>query len=67
MNVKFAFDYFDLNRRQGDDQLTRFSLGLEPFLAPNLQLRTFYRVYNGVPERPQDNFNQLIAEMHVFF
>jgi hypothetical protein len=67
MNVKFAFDYFDPNRRQGDDQLTRFSLGLEPFLAPNLQLRTFYRVYNGVPERPQDNFNQLIAEMHVFF
>ena len=67
MNVKFAFDYFDPNRRQADDQLTRFSLGLEPFLAPNLQLRTFYRVYNGVPERPQDNFNQLIAEMHVFF
>ena len=44
-------------------------LNVESFQGRNkfLQLRLFYRVYNGVKEKPQDNFDRLIAEMHVFF
>lgn len=67
MNAKFAYDYFDPSRQRGDQALTRYSFGVEPFLSKFLQLRLFYRVYNGVPEKPQDNFDQLITEMHVFF
>ncbi len=67
MNAKFAYDFFDPSRHRGDQALTRYSFGVEPFLSKFLQLRLFYRVYNGVPEKPQDNFDQLITEMHVFF
>lgn len=67
MNAKFAYDYFNPSRQRGDQAITRYSFGIEPFLSKFLQLRLFYRVYNGVPERPRDNFDQLITEMHVFF
>ena len=67
LNAKFAYDYFDPSRQRGDQALTRYSFGVEPFLSKFLQLRLFYRVYNGVPEKPQDNFDQLTTEMHVFF
>jgi hypothetical protein len=67
MNARFAYDYFDPSQNRGDQAITRYSFGVEPFLSKFLQLRLFYRVYNGVPENPQDNFDQLITEMHVFF
>lgn len=67
LNAKVAYDFFDPSRNRGDNALTRISFGVEPFLSKFLQLRMFYRIYNGVPERPQDNFDQLITEMHVFF
>ena len=67
LNVKFAYDFFDPDTDVGEDAQDRFSLGLEPFLSKFLQLRLFYRVANGIPQRPQDNFDQLTAEMHVFF
>jgi hypothetical protein len=67
LNVKFAYDFFDPDKDIGEDVQDRFSVGLEPFLSKFLQLRLFYRVANGVPARPQDNFDQLSAEMHVFF
>ena len=67
MNAKFSYDYFDPDRNQGNDALTRYSIGVEPFLSQNFQLRLFYRVYNGPKNHPLDNFDQLISEMHVFF
>ncbi len=66
-NIKFAYDYFDPDTDIRDNAQDRFSLGIEPFLSKFLQLRVFYRVANGIPQRPQDNFDQLTAEMHVFF
>jgi len=67
LNLKFAYDYFDPDLDVDENERNRFSLGLEPFLAKNLQLRLFYRVSNDVPERPTGNFAELQAEMHIFF
>ncbi|MEW6441221.1 MAG: hypothetical protein AB1640_09850 [bacterium] len=67
LNLKFAFDWFDPDADVNDDTSNRFSLGLEAFLARFLQARLFYRVANGIPQRPSDNYDQLMVEMHVFF
>ena len=67
LNVKFAYDYWDPDLDVDENERNRFSLGLEPFLARNLQLRLFYRVSNDVPERPAGNFAELLAEVHLFF
>ncbi len=67
LNIKYAWDYFDPNDDVGEDHRVRYSLGLESFLAKYLQLRLFYRVNNDIPQNPSGNFNELMAEMHVFF
>lgn len=70
LNVKVAFDYADWSGtlpRQGHDAENRFSIGLEPFLARFLQVRTFYRVGNGIESNPSHNQDIWSAEIHVFF
>jgi len=70
LNVKVAVDYADWDGtlpRQGSNAENRVSVGLEPFLARFLQVRTFYRVTNGVSSKPSHNQGLWYAEVHVFF
>jgi len=70
LNVKAAIDYADWDGtlpRQGSNGENRVSFGLEPFLARFLQLRTFYRVTNGVASNATHNQSLWYAEIHVFF
>jgi hypothetical protein len=67
LNAKLAYDYFDPDRTVKEDQQDRVTIGLEPFLSRFLQLRLFYIVSNGTPQRPQDSADELRAEVHVFF
>jgi hypothetical protein len=70
LNVKAAIDYADWDGqlpRQGSNGENRVSFGLEPFLARFIQLRTFYRVTNGIPTNATHNQGLWYAEVHVFF
>ncbi len=79
MNLKLAFDYADSDGRivrtvdgqsvldLANDNESRFSIGLEPFLNRFVQPRIFYRVNNGVKSNPTHNQNTLLLEAHVFF
>jgi len=70
LNVKVAVDYADWDGtlpRQGNNAENRVSVGLEPFLARFLQVRTFYRVTNGVSSKPSHNQGLWYLEVHVFF
>jgi len=70
LNVKTSIDYADWDGtlpRQGSNGENRVSFGLEPFLARFLQLRTFYRVTNGVASNATHNQSLWYAEIHVFF
>ncbi|HYB99030.1 MAG TPA: hypothetical protein VEC57_07815 [Candidatus Limnocylindrales bacterium] len=67
LNVKGAFDWHDPNNSDGADVRNRVSIGLEPFLDRFLQLRLFYRVYNGPEDEPQTNQDTLTLEGHLFF
>lgn len=70
LNVKAAFDYADWDGtlpRVGSDGENRVSFGLEPFLARFIQIRTFYRVSNGIASNPSHNQGLWSAEVHFFF
>lgn len=70
LNIKAAVDYADWDGqlpRQGSNAENRVSFGLEPFLARFVQLRTFYRVTNGVASNASHNQGLWYAEVHVFF
>ena len=67
LNVKLAFDWLDPDDGQSQDDRNRVSIGLEPFLARFLQLRAFYRVYNGPEDEPITNRDELTLEAHLFF
>jgi hypothetical protein len=67
LNAKFAYDYFDPDLDLNQDQQNLFSIGFEPFLAKFLQVRLLYVIANGIPQKPQDNVNKLVAELHFFF
>ena len=67
INTKFAFDWTDPDQSASDDARNRFSIGLEPFLDQFLQVRLFYRVYNGPKNNLSANRDELLLEAHLFF
>ena len=71
LNIKAAFDYADwdgeLPRQGNGNAENRVSVGLEPFLARFIQVRTFYRVSNGIRTNFSHNQDLWSAEIHVFF
>jgi hypothetical protein len=67
LNVKLAYDYFDPDDGESNDQRERISLGVEPFFNRYLQGRLFYRISNDIPQNLSGNVNELMAELHLFF
>ena len=67
INGKVAFDYTDPSDNASDDERNRVSIGIEPFIDEFLQLRLFYRVYNGPKTNISANRDELSVEAHLFF
>ncbi len=67
INAKIAFDWFDPDDEVSEDHRNRVSIGLEPFLDEYLQLRLFYRVFNGPENQLDKNRDELTLEAHLFF
>ena len=67
MNTKVAFDIYDPSDNEGEDTMTRISFGIEPFIDRFLQLRLFYRIFNGPENEPATNRDELTLEAHLFF
>ena len=67
MNTKVAFDIYDPSDNEAEDTLTRISFGIEPFIDRFLQLRLFYRIFNGPENLPATNRDELTLEAHLFF
>jgi len=67
MNAKLAFDFYDPSDNMAEDTRNRVSIGVEPFIDRFVQLRAFYRVYNGPEDQPQHNRDELTLEAHLFF
>jgi hypothetical protein len=64
LNIRGTFDYVGVS---GNQDQTRYALGAEPFISRVLQPRIQYRINNGPPQQPQENFDELVVELHMFF
>jgi hypothetical protein len=66
-NIKASIEYFDPDREVSEDQQNRFSLVWEYFPVEFVQTRAGFRKYQGIPQNPSQNREQLFLELHLIF
>ncbi|HSG35519.1 MAG TPA: hypothetical protein VLA37_13360, partial [Sphingomonadaceae bacterium] len=66
-NLKLGYEYLDPDRDRGEDQQERYSLVWEYSPVQLAQLRAGWRVYNGIPNFPTSNRDELFAQLHIYF
>ncbi len=66
-NLKLTFEYFDPDSDVSEDEQNRFSVVWEYFPIQFVQTRLGYRVYDGIPQNPAQNREQLFLELHLPF
>jgi hypothetical protein len=64
LNLRGTFDFVKVSR---DQNQTRYTIGANPFVNRVLQPIIMYRINNGAAKRPQDNQDELLVELHMFF
>lgn len=67
LNLRLAYDYYDPRIKWDEDERTRVTLGVEYFPIQFLQISASYKLLESVPQKPRENEDQLIVEVHVFF
>ncbi len=66
-NLKLTFEYFNPDSDVSEDEQIRFSVVWEYFPIQFVQTRLGYRVYDGIPQNPAQNREQLFLELHLPF
>jgi hypothetical protein len=66
-NLKVTYEFLEPDRDRGEDQQERYSVLWEYSPVQFVQTRVGYRSYNGIPNFPSSNRDQLFAELHVYF
>ena len=66
-NLKLAFEYFDPDTEVSEDEQNRLSVVWEYFPIQFVQTRLGYRVYDGIPQNPAQNREQVFLELHLPF
>lgn len=66
-NLKLTFEWFDPDDDVSEDEQNRISAVWEYSPIQFLQARIGYRSFDGIPQNPAQNREQMFAELHVFF
>ncbi|MGA8203433.1 MAG: hypothetical protein WB812_02885 [Woeseiaceae bacterium] len=66
-NLKLTYEWFDPDDDVSENERTRMSLVWEYSPMQFVQARVGYRTYDGIPQNPAQNRDQLFAELHIFF
>jgi hypothetical protein len=66
-NLKIGYEYLDPERARGEDQQERYSAVWEYSPIQFVQSRVGVRRYNGIPNFPITNRDEIFAELHVYF
>jgi hypothetical protein len=66
-NLKVTYDFLDPSDSANEDEQERYSIVWEHAPIQLLQTRVGLRRYNGVPEQPRTNRDEVFAELHVYF
>ena len=66
-NLKVGYEFLEPNEDRDEDQQERYSLAWEYNPIQFTQSRVGVRRYNGIPNIPSSNRDELFAELHVYF
>lgn len=66
-NIKGTYEFLDPSDTVGEDEQERYSVVWEHSPVQFVQTRLGFRAYNGVPELPLSNRDELFAEIHIYF
>lgn len=66
-NLKLSFEYYDPDDAVSEDEQNRMSVVWEYFPIQFFQSRLGYRAFNGIPQNPAQNREQLFLELHLAF
>lgn len=66
-NLKLTFEYYDPDSVVSEDEQNRISAVWEYFPIQFVQTRVGYRVYDGIPQNPAQNREQIFLELHLPF
>lgn len=66
-NLKVGYEFLDPDDGAGEDEQERYSIVWEYSPVQLLQARVGYRSYNGVPQLPRTNRQEMFLEFHVYF
>lgn len=66
-NLKLTFEFFDPDEDVSEDEQNRLSIVWEYFPVQFIQTRAGYRYYDGIPQNPAQNREQLFVELHLPF
>jgi hypothetical protein len=66
-NLKVGYEFLDPNRSLAEDQQERYSVVWEYSPIQFVQSRVGIRRYNGIPNFPLTNRNEVFAQLHVYF
>jgi len=66
-NLKASYEWFDPDRDVSEDEQLRLSLVWEYSPIQFLQVRLGLRHYDGIPQNPSQNREQVFAQLHVPF
>ncbi len=66
-NLKLTIEYYDPDDAVSEDEQNRLSVVWEYFPMQFVQTRLGYRIYDGIPQNPAQNREQLFLELHLPF
>jgi hypothetical protein len=66
-NLKVGYEYLDPDMDRSEDQQERYSIVWEYSPIQFLQTRLGARLYNGIPNFPTSNRDEVFAQLHVYF
>jgi len=66
-NLKATYEFLDPSDLTSEDEQERYSIVWEYSPIQLLQSRIGLRKYNGIPDIPASNRDEVFAEIHVYF
>ncbi len=67
LNLRGQFEWHDPSRAAAGDSRERVTFSVEFFPIAFTRVSLFYRVQNSVPDKPDENFDQAVGEVNLFF
>jgi len=66
-NLKLSIEFDDPDIDVDEDERTRNSLIWEYFPISQLQIRTGIRIGDGIPQKPEDNLDEIFVNLHAWY